>query len=302
MHLPLSLIICSNRARNLQRHAEANLSSLRPGDSLIVIFDNHETIEDRRILEPLRAKGGEVIVNGRNRGLAYSRNVALTTLSARHVIFVDDDVRISTETIEDIRAAFEAGFEVVGAKICLAVNCKPLPWYISEGQLHYLAIHTSRSLGRIWGACMGLDLRFAREHLVTFKQELGRKGVGLQSGEDTSFIQEMTTAGAKDKFLTSSFVLHDIEKGKLSLSYLLRRAYWQGRSEVRRRNVRTGFKKEVLRYFSTESPLHCRCCLAALYGLLLLLGIVVESVSSRATAGIKIFSIQVSEQLYHALQ
>lgn len=48
-------------------------------------------------------------------------------------------------------------------------------------------------------------------------------------------------------------VMHDIDPSRLTLRYLVRRAYWQGRSEVRRGQMLAGLCKEWTRYVAAGS-------------------------------------------------
>jgi hypothetical protein len=43
-------------------------------------------------------------------------------------------------------------------------------------------------------------------------------------------------------------VVHDVDRRRFTLGYLTRRAYWQGRSEVRRGQPVAGLRKEWRRY------------------------------------------------------
>jgi hypothetical protein len=65
------------------------------------------------------------------------------------------------------------------------------------------------------------------------------------------------------------------------LLYLLRRAFWQGRSELRRRDATRGFVKEYTRNWQTIDPRLLRILLTGMYLTAVAAGIVCESVVSR---------------------
>jgi len=276
----VTLVVCSNRTSNVRKHWKTNLESLENFDRFLIIMDTKETTEVRELRNDLDAWGIRVVVNDENLGLSYSRNLALKTCRTNYLIFIDDDVTISKETVRSIKQEFRAGSDIVGVRICRASE-QLMPWYISEGQLHYLAIHNPKAkVFNTWGACMGLRLPFVRSFGLEFREELGRRGKGLQSGDDTTFLKEMKVRGAREGFLKHASVIHHIDEQRLSLSYMVRRAYWQGRSELRRGNVRKGLIKEWLRFFNTDSPGFRTITLALFYTITIWTGVVWEKIGA----------------------
>jgi len=276
----VTLVVCSNRTSNVRKHWKTNLESLENFDRFLIIMDTKETTEVRELRNDLDAWGIRVVVNDENLGLSYSRNLALKTCRTNYLIFIDDDVTISKETVRSIKQEFRAGSDIVGVRICRASE-QLMPWYISEGQLHYLAIHNPKAkVFNTWGACMGLRLPFVRSFGLEFREELGRRGKGLQSGDDTTFLKEMKVRGAREGFLKHASVIHHIDEQRLSLSYMVRRAYWQGRSELRRGNVRKGLIKEWLRFFNTDSPGFRTITLALFYTITIWIGVEWEKIGA----------------------
>jgi hypothetical protein len=89
----------------------------------------------------------------------------------------------------------------------------------------------------------------------------------------------MTAHGATAAILDDAEVRHLIPAHRLTLSYLLRRAYWQGRSEVRRHDARRGIAKEWDRNRSGNSAWPVRAALAVLYTASVLLGVWREAIA-----------------------
>ena len=85
---------------------------------------------------------------------------------------------------------------------------------------------------------------YAKQKNITFIQNLGRKGRGLQSGDDTTFIKQYSSMNIEALFDPDIVVYHYINKDRYKLKYMIRRAYWQGVSEVRRHSFVFGLKKE----------------------------------------------------------
>jgi hypothetical protein len=272
---PVTVAVCSNRLRLIECFWALNKELLTaPGVHVLVVLDLPESLEVQAVARQLRGDGAVCLVNRQNLGLATSRNLALEHCRTQHIVFVDDDVAIDSATLPRVREAFASGIGVVGVRIRGPQTPLKLPWYVSSGQLHYLGIHSETSTS-VWGACMGFCVMTARKHNLTFWRRLGRGRGRLLSGEDTSFVQAMTDVGAPSTFLSDVHVHHNIDHGRLALVYLVRRAYWQGRTEYRRRNVGQGVLKELKRNFSAVDPIS-RLVLGPLFTGCVVLGVIAE--------------------------
>jgi len=109
---------------------------------------------------------------------------------------------------------------------------------------------------------------------ISFDENLGRVGDDLASAEDTTFVRALTAQGVRREILHHVHARHLIDPSRLTLAYLLRRAFWQGRSEVRRHDTRHGISKEWQRNRSGG-----RLALAVLYMASVLSGACWEAVA-----------------------
>lgn len=283
---PLTLAVCSNRPEQLSKHWRSNLAALGAGDRFLVVLDTGNTPDTSEVADELRASGVAVIINHKNLGLALSRNIALSNCSTSHLVFIDDDVLVSEDVVEAMRLAFAGGAGIVGVKVSGPSRGFPVPWYLSEGQFHYLAIHNPRTSSfNTWGACMGLNMDLVKSLDIKFQPTLGRKGDTPMCGEDTTFLKDLKSCGATEACLGHVAVSHNFDPARLSLAYLLRRAYWQGRTEVRRGDTRGGLRKEWRRYLDTGARPLKRISLALMYGAVVGLGVLAERLSGPARAG-----------------
>ena len=64
----------------------------------------------------------------------------------------------------------------------------------------------------------------------------------------------------------------------MTFKYIIKRAFWQGRSEIRRKNLRAGLKKEWQRQVGDRPIMNRRWLLAILYTSFVYLGAVFEAV------------------------
>ena len=63
-----------------------------------------------------------------------------------------------------------------------------------------------------------------------FTSNLGRKGSNLLSSEEADFLQRASESCAVILFVTQMVVLHKVYPFRVDLRYILRRAWWQGKS------------------------------------------------------------------------
>ncbi|MFF7091768.1 glycosyltransferase family 2 protein [Streptomyces rubradiris] len=284
--LPLTVVICSNRPGSLSAAVARTAATMGPGDRLLVIADmparNLPSLPACASPPPSRVR---VICNQGNQGLAHSRNKAMKEASTQHVVFLDDDIVPTTEALTRIREALTAGAHVTGTRITAHLQGRRRPWFLTSGQLHYLGSHAPTRPASIWGGSFAIDVEHARLLGVGFDERLGRIGSSLISAEDTTFVREMTARGATTTILHDAEVQHLIPAHRLTLSYLLRRAFWQGRSEARRNDARRGIAKEWSRNRSGDGTRPVRAALALLYTASVLLGVFREAITwSRTSA------------------
>ncbi|WP_053650489.1 glycosyltransferase [Streptomyces sp. XY431] len=272
MTVPLTVAVCSNRLGLLPAALDRLPGLLGPDDHLVVVVDTAADATTQRRLAQTADRRRTVFFNGATIGLSYSRNLALKEAPTRHVVFVDDDIVPTTAAIEHLRSTLADGAHVAGTRITADLQGRRTPWWLTAGQLHYLGSHHPDLPASIWGGCFALDRDHARLLGLDFDSRLGRVGNNLASAEDTTLVRRLTALGATTAVLHDTQVRHLIPAHRLRPGYLLRRAYWQGRSEVRRRTARAGLHKEWRRNRS-GGPGTRPAVLALLYTAAVLTGI-----------------------------
>jgi glycosyltransferase involved in cell wall biosynthesis len=277
----LTFTICSNRPAQLCAAVARLRVLLAPGDHLLVVVD----LPDDDDVHLISAIGSDlrirVLRNGANLGLSRSRNRAMAEAASRFLVFLDDDITSTPETLDQLRSTLAAGAQIVGTRITADLQGRSRPWYLTRGQLHYLGCHDPAGPATIWGGCFAVDVDYARRLTVTFDERLGRTAGTLNSAEDTTFVRELTRLGAAQVILHGTEVTHQIPAHRLRLAYLLRRAYWQGRSETCRGTPLGGLRKEWRRNHGAGPSDGLRAVLALLYIVAVGLGIGRQLVSDR---------------------
>lgn len=274
----LSICVCSSRPSDVRASLACWTAALGREDDLVVLFDT----PSEELLEHTLPPRCEVVWLGATRGLSAARMAALTLAPSRFVLFVDDDATFTGATLDGVRSALYGGAHVAGVRLVASFEHGCRPWYLTDGLLHYVGVHSPKTLGSIWGACFAVDRDFVRAHGIVFRPELGRTDRRLQSGDDTTFVRDVRRHGGVTVLLEDQVAVHRIGPAKRRLWYLLRRAWWQGRSEVRRGDWSCGLAKE-LRRLTDGSAVSMTACIVVIFGGVVLAGIVTE-LCARITA------------------
>lgn len=228
-----------------------------------------------------------LVVFDENKGLSYARNYVIKNVATKYVVFLDDDVQLEYDLFEKYLSLFDAGYDIVGGWIRLPKEYKPLPKWLPDLYTSLLGIHASER--KIWGANWGINVNSAKDNDIYFRNTLGRKGEQLLSGEETFFIEEYKKrCSAKVIFDDDILVYHYISQQRYKLNYLIRRSYWQGRTEVRRDNSIGGIIKEFRRAFGGYTGDFGLICLKGFIGLILFMAVI-------AGEAVEIVSIPISK-------
>lgn len=246
----ITFIICSINIDKLVLSIHSILPYLS-NNTLLIILDG---ISDKKIKEYNSHEGIKIIVNKKNMGLSYSRNLGMDTAETDYIVFFDDDIELTHNIIMKYQELFAEGYNILGGPLKLPKDYPPLPYWLSSGYAYLFTIHTNNK--RIWGANFGFNLKLAKNHNLFFNKKLGRKGKGLESGDDTTFIQDLSNFTNKIKFSEALSINHRFDLNRYLLSYQIKRVFWQGRSEVRRNNIILGIKKEFQRSFYFKKGLY----------------------------------------------
>lgn len=188
-------------------------------------------------------------------GLSAARNAGAEAADGDYIAYIDDDAIPTADWIEQIRAAIiELGGvpAVLGGRI-LPLWEAPLPGWWPAKLRGVLSIIEAE--GR--GAYRGEDMPEGQTpyganmivHVATmrsvggFGDGTGRDGASLLSDEDVQLAWRLHDAGYAVCYDSRIVVQHQIQAGRLTPDWLLRRMYWQGLSSVATRRLIGGNRR-----------------------------------------------------------
>lgn len=199
-------------------------------------------------------------------GNSEARNLGAGAALGDIIAFIDDDAIATPEWLANIVGPLMEGWHVVGGPIRPIYLARPPRWWDETDFGQYVAVNNVRSK-EIWSC----NLAITRRALVDtggFDPRLGRARGTLLSNEDIEFVNRASSKGYPSKFVYEAEVFHLIPASRLSLSFLMRRAFWQGISGTRMRwimgfplvRIYLGAGKEIFRslvsFYVAPSTVH----------------------------------------------
>jgi len=218
------------------------LAGLRRQDQPVpvLIIDSASSPDTAAVLRALAADHpGARLIRVDQPGLSAARNAALAAVPEGYVAFVDDDAVPSPAYLAAITAAIATAPRrpaVLGGRV-LPYWEAPLPQWWPERLRGVLSLIEQAGQGEVgvWpepcGANFIVDAEAARA-VGGFPETLGRDGTSLLSDEEMVLLRRMQRAGGLAWFDSRILVHHQIQAGRLTPGWLLRRMYWQGASRV----------------------------------------------------------------------
>lgn len=173
-------------------------------------------------------------------GASHARNTGVAASRAEVLAITDDDVVPDPGWLAALTTPLLHGeADVTGGPVCLDPHVARPRWW-DESISGYLS---GFSLGPCARALTGADdylltanLGVRRGQVLQaggFDPWLGPRGRIHLVGDDARLVRELRRRGADVRYVPDAVVVHELPPQRLRRSYLLRRAYAQGRSDWR---------------------------------------------------------------------
>jgi glycosyltransferase involved in cell wall biosynthesis len=254
-----SIVICThNREKYLVDAVKSLWKQDYPVDKYeIVIVDNASVDNTRQVAERFRVRKGPRLryIYEPELGLSLARNTGMKASDGEIVAYLDDDADAEHTWLAALNEAYESSDNVlcVGGKIRLAWNSERPLWFPSELE-GYLG-STATPLGNkkrvlIEGEYpFGGNISVCRKTLLKvggFSVSFGRKGKSLLSSEEAELCNRIRLLGGIVLYEPAAVVHHRVLPERVSRSYMLRRAYWQGISDALLEESETSLSRTTL--------------------------------------------------------
>ena len=246
----ISIAICSyNRADQLKKTLEFifdSLDAFESGDELIVI-DNNSNDSTSKVFSDFaqQCHGSELTVRyffEAEQGLSAARNRALKEFETDYLIFFDDDISVTSNTIQNYRNAFKkyGGYSFFAGRILVDWSGRQPSWFkpdelmLIRGMVGFYDLgneaveYTTTSL-LPYGANFALK-RTLIDATGLFTTDLGVKGKDIGRGEESDYILRALHSEFKGLYVPQAVVAHRFQVQRINLRYLFRYGVAKGKS------------------------------------------------------------------------
>lgn len=211
------VVVTYNRHDDCRKTVENLLAqSVQPHE--IVVADDHSCVPfryDHSLVKMIR--------NDKELGLSGSRNVGIKFSGGDVVAFIDDDAVAMHAWVETIREAFGGDVDIIGGPVLPLYSKQPPKWWSHEDFDGCVGVSDERILGCNFAVRKELFSRVGY-----FDTQLGRRYGTLLSGEEDEFFERASKVEARFRFVPQMRVYHKVYAFRLTMLYLMRRAFWQG--------------------------------------------------------------------------
>lgn len=242
-NIQISVIVCThNRAASLARTLQSLvLQSLDPRQYEIIVVDNASTDSTRTVVEKLTAQLPNLRYVAEPRlGHSGARNAGIRVANGQLIAFLDDDEEADPHWLHHLTVTFD---QVTPTPSCIGGRIFPnwegtRPEWLPDCLMPYLAIidwgDVPRWLSFPREYAVGGNMAFVKKDLMEqggFNASLGRIGNCLLSNDELFPQHKLRIAGKGIYYQPNACVRHLVPRSRLTRTFLIKRAYWQGISD-----------------------------------------------------------------------
>jgi glycosyltransferase involved in cell wall biosynthesis len=238
-----TVAVCTRNRAGLLAQCLASLGHqlAEPGQVEVLVVDNGSSDGTAALLDAWRDGGGDRrVVREPKAGLSRARNAALEASERDVVLFLDDDALAPPRWAALHLDAF-GRFErtgTTGGPIGLEWPAGRPAWVTDTVVGWYSSLELGDDTGPFptehgpYGTNMTVH-RKAALSVGGYDPHLGRGGTKLLSGEEPDLTRRLREAGWGAVYAAGAAVVHQVSPDRLERRWLLRRGWWQGRSNAR---------------------------------------------------------------------
>ena len=228
-----SIIVCTLHSKNLKDCLKSLKKQTFKDFEILVVTPNPNV---KKISEEFGAR----FILSQLAGVSYQRNLGIRYARGEIICFIDDDAVADERWLEFLVKNFKEKVGCVGGKIKLwfegEIN-KELK-KIDEGLFKRFLGGTTLGNKKIelkepllWGSNLAVKKEIF-EKVGFFDELIGKKGEIELYNEEIELQERILRKGYKLIYEPKAIVWHKVPTKKLNLEHFLRRAFWQGYSDV----------------------------------------------------------------------
>jgi glycosyltransferase involved in cell wall biosynthesis len=241
--LRYTIIICTfNRASLLEKALNALLEQTFGREEFsVVVVDNNSSDETPRVVESFSNRGLRIkYVFEERQGIAFARNRGAREADTEYFLYLDDDAVAAPDWLaafDAFNASTNREYDCVAGFVSLDWSGGSRPdWLPSK----YEPLLSGYDLGPAVldltedNYLLTVNVAFKRSSFVDlkgFREDLGRVGGSLISGEDVDLLHRLIRSGCRVGYLPSMRVTHFVSLMRQKRSWLMKRLFWDGATQ-----------------------------------------------------------------------
>lgn len=243
----LSVIVCTyNREKYIERNLESFIPQTLPYSEFEVILVNNNSPDNTDTLcKKFIASHPEIQITyviETNQGHTYARNRGIKESKGDLLAFIDDDAFVRPEYCENIISFFKnsPSVDVIGGKIIPIYESGSEPKWMTPYLLTLMAAQdygdeTKEFNSKKFPIGANMIYRSAVFNKIgLFNVDLGRRGNGLEGGDEKDVIQRLRNVGGKIFYAHNVVVDHIIGIHREDMKYIKAMGIGVGSSEITR--------------------------------------------------------------------
>lgn len=237
----ISVIICTyNRADYLTKLLDSLLSQTLSAKSFeILLVDNNSSDKTEIIGKDYQGKAKNFrYIFEPKQGLSVARNRGLKESISSLVAYIDDDAYASPYWLASVLEAFQKDSQIVcvGGPVELDWQGERPRWIPKKYESLYTCVDHGPEERYLENNTylVGANIAFRREWLIDqsgFREDLGRKGNCLISGEETQVYHRVFETGKKVYYHPMAKIWHRIPSERKTWNWFFRRLFWDGATQ-----------------------------------------------------------------------
>jgi glycosyltransferase involved in cell wall biosynthesis len=238
-----TIAVCTRNRATLVGQCLASLENqlAEPGQIEVLVVDNGSNDATPELLQQWQGAGeGRRVVQEPEPGLSRARNAALEAATRDVVLFLDDDALAPPHWAAVHLEAYEERERTgsTGGPVGLEWPAGRPEWLTDSLLIWYSALDLGDETGPFptshgpYGTNMSVNRRAALD-VGGYDPALGRWGRRLLSGEEPDLTRRLREAGWEIVYAAGAGIVHQVSPDRLSHRWVLRRGWWQGRSNSR---------------------------------------------------------------------
>ena len=244
MPVKFSIVVCTYNRCELLRELLLNLrdQSADKDTYEIIVVDNNSTDATSLVAEEIGKEGKpEVIyVKESRQGLSFARNAGAFRSNGEIIGYLDDDSTVDSNWVENLCKVYNdfPHAACVGGRIEPKWPVKRPEWLPKSLERNYGVFDLGNDIKVVEypANVLGGNISVRKEVFLRvdgFSVKLGRSIRDLLSNEEKDFCHRIQKSDGIVMYTPHALVYHKVHPERLNEAFLLRRAYWQGVSNVR---------------------------------------------------------------------